>query len=401
MHKLSTILIALFVAVVAAAQPSELPYRAQGTVTDAISGKPMENVSVSIPGRYFATVTNADGGFTIRSDAPIHTVVFTHVGYHTARKAVGEGPLTVRLERESTLLESALIVSGDPREIVQAAIDRIPDNYSRRSEMLSCFYRETIRKRQRFIFISEATAKLYKSPYNGTISQDRTALSKSRVLLSQRRSDTLSVKMMGGPTLAIYQDAVKNPEVLLEDLDKYRLEMLPPSVIDDRAQFVIRFTPGAITPYPLYDGLVWIDRDRLSFTRMELSLDMSDPARATRMMLIRKPLTLRFRPRELSLTVSYRTENGITRLAYLKSVIAFDCDWKKKLFATQYTAVNELVVTDLLPEAVPIPRAEAFRHEDYLSDKAALFADPDFWEGYNIIEPTESLEHAIGRLKRR
>ena len=33
-------------------------------------------------------------------------------------------------------------------------------------------------------------------------------------------------------------------------------------------------------------------------------------------------------------------------------------------------------------------------------EKAAEFQDPDFWKDYNIIEPSESLEHAIGRLRR-
>ena len=49
---------------------------------------------------------------------------------------------------------------------------------------------------------------------------------------------------------------------------------------------------------------------------------------------------------------------------------------------------------------MPIARAEAFRSVDYLIEKAAEFQDPDFWKDYNIIEPSESLEHAIGRLRR-
>ena len=41
-----------------------------------------------------------------------------------------------------------------------------------------------------------------------------------------------------------------------------------------------------------------------------------------------------------------------------------------------------------------------FRSSDILSEKAAEFLDPDFWKDYNIIEPTESLEHAIDRLRK-
>ena len=78
----------------------------------------------------------------------------------------------------------------------------------------------------------------------------------------------------------------------------------------------------------------------------------------------------------------------------------FACDWRKRLFRTHYTAINELVVTDVRPEAIPIPRKERFRTTDFLTDKAREFYDPDFWAGYNIIEPSESLEHAVERLRR-
>ena len=51
-------------------------------------------------------------------------------------------------------------------------------------------------------------------------------------------------------------------------------------------------------------------------------------------------------------------------------------------------------------QATPIPRSERFRLKETLSDKAPEFQDPDFWKDYNIIEPSESLEHAIGRLRK-
>ena len=209
--------------------------------------------------------------------------------------------------------------------------------------------------------------------------------------------------MQGGPTQAVTFDVVKNPEILLndEELSLYEFEMGMPTYIGDRLQFVIHFRPGSReVEWALYHGTLYIDRELLSFTRIEMSLDMSDAAKATRMMVVRKPLSLRLSPRELSIVISYRLKDGQSRLEYFRSTMRFNCDWKKRLFATSYAVVNELVVTDLREPAVPIPRAEAFRTVDILSDKAAEFQDPDFWKDYNIIEPTESLEHAIGRLRR-
>ena len=380
-----------------------LGYSVQGNVVDAVTGRPMESVHVSVPSRHYATVTNADGDFTIKSDQPVTEVVFSYLGYRTLRQKPGGGPLRVRLTPESLPLSEASIITGDPYEIVLAAVDRIRDNYPTQPELLECFYRETVRKRNRYIYVSEAVARMYKTGYDGTVYRDRTALEKSRVLLSQRRADTLSVKMQGGPTQAMTFDVVKNSEVLFdkEELALYEFEMGMPTYIGDRLQFVINFHPNSRdVEWARYHGTLYIDRELLSFTRIEMSLDMSDLVKATRMMVVRKPLSLRLTPRELSIVISYRLRDGKSRLEYFRSTMRFNCDWKKRLFATAYAVVNELVVTDLREPAVPIPRAEVFRTVDILSDKAAEFQDPDFWRDYNIIEPTESLEHAIGRLRK-
>ena len=39
----------------------------------------------------------------------------------------------------------------------------------------------------------------------------------------------------------------------------------------------------------------------------------------------------------------------------------------------------------------------AFGDKQTLLDKIETFYDPDFWEGYNIIAPTESLENAVNK----
>ena len=119
------------VALYGQADTVRLGYSVQGNVVDAVTGRPMESVHVSVPGRHYATVTNADGDFTIKSDRPVPEVVFSFLGYRTLRQKPSGGPLRVRLTPESMPLAEASIITGDPREIVQEAIYRIQDNYSR------------------------------------------------------------------------------------------------------------------------------------------------------------------------------------------------------------------------------------------------------------------------------
>ena len=404
MRKLLSIILLLLLVWPTGAQTDSLRlgFSVRGRVVDARTGRPLESVHISIPGRHQATVTNAEGDFVLKSDRAFEWIECSFLGYKTRRLSAEDG-VTVRLSRENLQLTEASIVSGDPQTLLLTALDKLWDNYCKEPELLECFYRETVQKRSRYTYVAEAVARLYKHPYDGSVFRDAAALEKSRVLVSQRRRDTLSVKSMGGPTLAITHDILKNREIVFNetDLEYYDFRMDRPAYVGDRLQFVIEMFPVRSADYALFHCKVYIDRELLTFSRVEASLDMSDRSKATRMLLVSKPRGLRFFPQEASLVLNYRQVEGKTRLEYFRSTIRFDCDWRKRLFRTRYTTVNELVITDVRPEAMPIPRKERFYQRDHLSDKALEFQDPDFWKDYNIIEPTESLEHAIDRLRRQ
>jgi hypothetical protein len=103
------------------------------------------------------------------------------------------------------------------------------------------------------------------------VDNDRVQIYKGRKLLSQKRGDTLVVKLLGGPNLSIYLDIVKNTELLLdqENLSYYAFRMEEPVMIDNRPQYVISFIPQVILPYALYYGKLYIDKEKLAFTRAE------------------------------------------------------------------------------------------------------------------------------------
>ena len=403
--KLSFVLVCLLACCLAFGQTDSLRYVVRGSVVDADNGRPLSYVAVSLPGTNYATVTNADGTFVIKSDAEPRFVAFSLLGYKVATvPADRDKDMRIFLARGPFTLDPATVLTGNPESILREAIYRIQDNCPSEPELFDCFYRETAQKRQRFIYISEAVTKMYKTSFKPNIGFDRTAVEKSRLLTSPRKSDTLAIKVMGGPTQAVDLDIVKNRMLMLNEMDieNYRFEMLEPAMIDDRRQIVIGVSPGRQLEYALHEGRIYIDQETLAFTRIELSLDMSDPDKATRVMLVRKPSDIRFRPKEMTLLLNYKRENGKSRLSYVRTLFRFDCDARKRLWRTEFTAVAEMVVTNRYNgEAVaPIDRKESFRSNDVLADKTQMYADPDFWKDYNIIEPTESLEHAIDRLKK-
>ena len=386
-------------------QQDSLRYVIRGTVYDQQGGKPLAYVSVTLPGTNYATVTNQDGAFVIKSDLPPRFVSFTLLGYKSQTvPADRERSMRVSLTRGEFTLDPARVMTGDPLTLLRDAIYRISDNCPSEPELFDCFYRETAQKRQRFIYISEAVTRMYKSSFRHAFGRDRAAVQKSRLLTSPRKSDTLAVKVVGGPAQAVDLDLVKNRSFILneEDLAYYRFEMMDPVMLDDRRQFVIRLIPASDQEFALHDGTIYIDQETLAFTRIELSLDVSDPAKATRVMLVSKPMDIRFKPKEMSLLLNYKREDGKSRLSYVRTVFRFNCDARRRLLNTEFTAIAEMVVTNRYSgeAAEPIARQDAFRSSEVLADKTLSYADPDFWKDYNIIEPTESLENAINRLKK-
>jgi hypothetical protein len=390
-----------------------------GIVVSDATGEVVAGASVTaLPGGRVAVVTNADGYFVLKTDEEIEDVAVSYVGYQSQKvkpwhgdgedKALKKGVasrLMIRLKPATIQLNEVLVMGDNARELVDKAISRIPKNYSRQPELYHCFYRETAMKRNHYITVAEGVVDMYKKGYDkGTLS-DRVAISKGRRLLSPKAGDTLSVKVLGGPVLPVRMDVVKDLDFLLnkEELDGYDLRMEIPTSLDDRMQYVVSLTPRVQKSYALYYGRLYIDQQTLAFTRIELSLDMSNRDKATNVMLVRKPAGVRFRPKELSLLVDYRVDDdGVTRLSYLRTTFRFNCDWRRRLLATSFTACCEMAVTSHDGGAVqPIRGRDTFDQRDAFFDKVDFFRDPDFWQDYNIIEPTETLDRAVLRLLKK
>ena len=382
-----------------------------GKVIDQKSNKSLNNVSIYIPNTNIGTVSNADGVFTLKINRSIikSGLKAEYPGYHSSvidAKMISDAAnryVTISMLSSARTLKEVVVRSGNPMEIVCAALKKIPDNYSADKNLFSAFYRETIQKGKRFVGVSEAVLDVYKTPYSRRITYgDKVQVMKGRKLLSQKSSDTLAVKIVGGPTLPIILDFVKNEDFLFSEseLDFYEFKMEHPTSIDDKLQYVIYFKPKAKVDYALCEGKLFIDQETLSFSRAEFSVDMSDKDKATKAILRKKPRGLHFKPQEISFVISYKDYNGKTYLNYVSSKSRFKCDWKKRLFSSGYTTYTEMVMVDRIDNpSAGISGKFAFSKNDIFDDKVGNYWDVDFWKDYNIIEPTESLEKAVDRLK--
>ncbi|MDR0895581.1 MAG: carboxypeptidase-like regulatory domain-containing protein [Prevotellaceae bacterium] len=381
-----------------------------GVVRNKENRKKLENVTVSLSGTNIGTVTNADGYFALKISraAKIDELKVSHVGYLNTHLSLKTLPsldnLTIWMIPAPNVLNE-ITVYANPRQIVTEAIDKIAVNYSSQKNLLTAFYRETVQKRRRYISLSEAVMSIYKTDYRDReVSSDRVQILRGRRLVSPRMSDTLAIKLMGGPTLSIYVDVVKNANTLLDlnEMEHYDFKMEDPVSLDNRLQYVVSFRPRVMLEYALFYGTMYIDYQNLAFTRVTFSLDMTDHVKAVSAILEHKPLGLRFRPQEASYLITYKQQDGVTYLNYIRNEMRFKCDWKKRLFSATYTVLSEMVVTDRQTDNIrPIPFRASFKEKQIFNELVDEYWEENFWKAYNILEPTESLEHAVERLMKR
>lgn len=383
-----------------------------GVVKDLDTKKRLENVNVTLSGHNVGTVTNADGVFSLKVNVNNISkgLLFSHLGYLNTLVSWEEiekqhCEITVWMNASSGSLQEVIVYGGDPQLLVKEAIRKIPENYADKSNLFSAFYRETIQKGRRYIGISEAVMDIYKTGYQKrSVNVDRAQILRGRRLMSQKPSDTLAVKVAGGPMSALFLDIAKNGDDLLDasTLYMYEFELEKPVSLDKRMQFVVSFRPAILQEYALYRGKLYIDQQGLFFTRAEFELDMSSKEKVVHSLLYKKPVGLRFNPREVSYLVTYKQQGDRTYLNYVRNVMRFKCDWKKRLFSSQFITTTEIVMVDRKEvEGSNISWRDSYKKRQVFYDIVDEYWVEDFWKDYNIIEPTESLEEAVKKLRKQ
>ena len=327
------------------------------------------------------------------------------MSYATAKFKISEAigkEKTFYLDIQPIQLKEISVVPRDARSIVEIALNNIGNNYSGIPNMMTGFYRESIRQRRDYLSISEAVVDIYKSPYLSW-QDDKVKIFKGRKSANVKKADTVMVKLQGGPNVSMLLDVVKNTglSIALDNLDNYQFELGSMVNIDNKLNWVITFSPVIVNEEPLYIGKLYISQENIAITRAEFSLDLSDADKASRVFVQKKPMGLLFMPTSTSYLVTYKEQGGKYYLNYVRIELKFRCDWKRRLFKNHYTVMSELAITDRREDnIVKFAGQELFRSNMVFSEKVQDFEDVDFWGDYNIIEPESAIENAIKKLSK-
>jgi len=383
----------------------------KGKVVDAETGTPLVFATIAVSESNVAVVTNIDGEFTLKVGESLVTknLEISYLGYKSIVLPISSMRNNgyknmIRMETAPIPIKEIVVKPLDPDAIVQKAIARISKNYEDAPNLMTAFYRETIRKNRQYVSIGEAVIEIFKAPYANDIRFDGTRIYKGRKNADVEKMDTLLFKLQGGTTSVLQLDIAKNTEAILtmESMKYYDYSISNFIEIDGRPNYVIDFIQKPSVDEPLFMGSLYIDMDSYAITEAEFGFNLSDKEAATSMFIRKKPLGVDVTPKVATYRTKYREQDGKWYFAYSRAEVKFKVDWKRKLFHTYYTTMSEVAVTDrTAEEVIKFAGKEKVRYTDVFTDKVSAFADPGFWGDYNVIEPDQSIESAIRRLSKK
>ena len=386
-----------------------------GHVLDSSNSESLFFSSVSLSGSTISNVSNADGIFSLKipENTPADArITISHLGFLTRTLTVGdfagstqEHPLVITLAPMTIELDPARVRAMDGQAIFRAAFYKIRDNYPNERVGMTAFYREMIRKgTAKYLVLNEAVIDIDKAPYIG-LSADRVGIYKGRGSLNYDSSDTLLVKLQGGISTALNIDMVKNPFVGLsldEMMTMYIFDLTGTAMYDGRSFYAISFKPINPEDGILFKGTVYIETESLAIGRVEFSLDFEGRAEeAARIFIVKRSQGMRFTVNRADYVVSYRCVDDKWYYDYCRVDLGFNARKQRSLFRSNFTVTAEMAVTDHKEGGIAIDPAERVKFKDILSDQVSAFADDNFWEDYNIIEPDQSIDVVIRRIVRQ
>ncbi len=380
----------------------------KGLILDSKSKKELAFATISVLRTNISGVSNSEGEFSIKipkenSNADLMVSFLGYKNKIISLKELQPEKNQILLESFNITLGEIIVSTNDAEKLFNQVISKREQNYGSDLNLMTGFYRETIRKRKTYLSLSESVVEIQKQPYLSNV-DDFIDLFKGRKNTDYSRLDTLSFKLQGGPYTTMFLDVMKYPDFIFTNdaLKVYDFSLENNTQIDEKKVHVLAFKQKPTISIPLYYGKLYIDTESMAIISATFNLNVEDKKAAGLLFTQKKPAGAEVYPLIASYQINYREQNGKWLFAYSRGDITYKVNWDKKLFNSTYESSIEMAVTDWRKKDNDSQKpTQKLRQNVIMMDKVSNFADAEFWGEYNIIEPEKSIETAIRKIQRK
>ena len=155
----------------------------KGILQDQQTNEPIKAGTIGVLATSIGSITNANGEFrlTLPDSLRRSTLYFSHLGYEPRKieASLLAGQHTViTLDAKIIPIQEVVVRIVNPLRLLRDMKENIRKNYPQSPAYLTTFYREGIERKNKFVGLTEAVFKIYKSAYKPNPAPDQVKLLK-------------------------------------------------------------------------------------------------------------------------------------------------------------------------------------------------------------------------------
>jgi len=380
-------------------------FEIRGVVLDKSDRQTIPYSSVYLVGKTVGIISNDDGQFVLKLSSKFlsDTLNISSIGYKNFSAPVSSLVNTNKeflLKTDYVSIQEVIIRKLSPVTLLQSAVENINENYPQKPVILNSFYRESVRRGNHYLIVSEALLENYKPGYGPSFASDQIKIVKGRKTEDIDRADTLMLKLKAGLNTTILLDVVKNmPDFMTgQYVGDYSYRLVDIVIDNGIDNYAIEFKPREMSLDAYYSGRILVGVNDLAFKWIEFYVDPERLDKATDLFIVKKPAHLKIKMLKANYRIAFRQSGGRYYLHLIHCETEFRIRNRNQLSGNTYTTSLEMAVTDI--DTVNTERfrfRETARLFDFFTEQVGSY-DDSFWGEYNFIKPDESLEDALIKL---
>ncbi len=381
-------------------------YTIHGSIVDQKSYEGIPFVAIGFLNKNKGTISNNDGNFsfTYDEDSLNDTLLISHLGYGQLVIPVTElhSDSVYELSQQSISLQEVIIRSTDPRSLIRQALGNKTINYDINPFIQRAFYRETVKRNDRFMVYTEAIFDIFKTAYRPTLFNDQIKLIKQRKFTDVNSQDTVLFKLHGGLSTSLMLDILKHPIDFLneERLYDYNYSIRDVVIIDNELAYLIEFKPLKLKDEMTFKGDVYINLHSMSIIKVNFRYTRESIKKLKSSFIVKQSRSIKAHPIDAEYSISYKKhQNNLYYVNHIKGCLKLKVKKKRKLLSSTYETSFEMVSTDINTADVSrFSKRETINSKKVFSDLSNSY-NTAYWANENFIIPEVNLSKALSRFK--
>jgi hypothetical protein len=371
----------------------------QGVIVSSENNKPLPMVNISLKGKAIGTTTNLEGEykFLIPRKYGSEYIYFSSIGYQTEDLLLPlqDSILNLSLKPLTINIEEVKVSYLKAADIITRVRENIQKNYARSPQLLTAFFRESIKQDGKFIEVSEAIIDIYKSAYFVSEDMEKVRFVKGRKSVTEPNIAMARLKLAGGPSLFASMDIAKHRNFISKDIDPtYVYHYLGKTIEFDRVVYRVGFRPiSEHQDMIYYKGELHIDTESFAILSADFEMTKKTLRLSDRYLIKKNAKKITSTPVFTQYHVDYRPYGDRWLLNSVRGEVKIKMlDRRHKKKRSLYHIKAELLITNATNgKGQRIRYAESFKPNYILADKITYY-DEYFWRDYNVINPERNLK---------